>query len=147
MIYSVDYLYGQEGSKRFNKHNIIGEPHPNSLAGYILMKEMLRSRDNSRRRIPQEMRIWLTFRNKFLRRVRKKEGDLVCFFCGKTNLHANHNSYNATKGHKATIDHYQPLSKGGLKFTESNLKVCCDTCNGKKADVSPEDFKSHKKVA
>ena len=143
----MDYLFGQKGSKRINKHNIIEDkPNPNSLAGYILLKQMYRYRDSVRRPKDREWRMWLTFRNKLIKKIRKKnKGKLVCAYCGKEHLNANHGSRTAVKGYKATLDHVIPLAKGGAKYDPRNLVVACDTCNGSKADLSLEEFE--KKIA
>lgn len=141
MIHSVDYLYGNKNSKRFNNHNILGKSHPNSLSGYIKLKHFYLCQDEKRRsRTKNDWRDWLRFRNRFLKRMKKENGKLTCYVCTKINLHPNHNSPNAKKGFKATIDHYLPLSKGGKKYSDSNLFVCCEVCNGKKADIIPEEF-------
>lgn len=107
-------------------------PHYNSLAGYMLLKQKLKAREDNKK--SPEWRIWLTFRNRFLKRHKKKHGDLKCFFCNKENLIANHHGNNARKSRLATIDHYHPLSKGGSKYNESNLRVSCLSCNQRKAD-------------
>lgn len=40
-----------------------------------------------------------------------------------------------------TIDHVQPLSKGG-DHALKNLRVCCQKCNSSKNDKTPEDWAS-----
>lgn len=75
------------------------------------------------------------------RRSRIKTGDVtneqllqleqtakVCYWC-KTTL----------KGLKVHIDHYEPLSKGGL-HTLSNLVVSCQRCNNRKHAKDPINF-------
>lgn len=119
------------------------EYHRQSLAQYILLKKYYVSISNNGKlgKFPYKVRVWLTFRNRFLSRLRKKEGGLVCFYCGKDNLTANHNAPTKKKYNGlATIDHYIPRSKGGSEFSESNLVCACMKCNGKKRDLMPEDF-------
>lgn len=144
MLVRVDYLFGIKGSKSINKHNIIAKnPEPNSLAGYILLKQTYSIRDSSRQGSKIHYRVWLTFRNKYIRRIRKQnKGKLPCAYCDKTSLNPNHGSAHARMSGKATIDHILPLSKGGKKFDESNLIVACSACNGAKADILPENFVS-----
>ena len=49
----------------------------------------------------------------------------TCQYCGKT-------------GGSLTIDHIIPKSKGG-KDSWENLVVCCNRCNNKKGNQSPEE--------
>lgn len=75
------------------------------------------------------------------RRTKEKQGDVVtnqllelrdnakaCYWCNKS-----------LKKVKIHIDHYIPLSKGGL-HTISNLVVSCDKCNRMKSAKSPFEF-------
>jgi 5-methylcytosine-specific restriction endonuclease McrA len=41
----------------------------------------------------------------------------VCYLCGKA---------------ATTVDHLQPISKGGSVMNPSNLAACCRHCNNKK---------------
>lgn len=118
-------------------------PHPQSQAGLILLKLQYLKMD-IRQRGDNDWRIWLTFRNRYLRRQRKINGSLVCYICGKDKLIANFNSPYSIGGRGATVDHRVPLSKGGKKFNEENLEVCCDPCNSGKSDKSLEEFKQKK---
>ena len=113
-----------------------------SLASYILLKRQYVSMQPSYDgKLPYKVRIWLTFRNKILRKMKKEKGSLSCFFCGKENLTANFNNPKANLyGGKATLDHYVPKSKGGKEFSESNLVCSCNKCNQAKKDLSAEEF-------
>lgn len=56
----------------------------------------------------------------------------VCLYCG-------------TYGHKLTMDHWVPVSRGG--GTEAgNLIPCCKSCNSKKRDMPPEDWCAQKGI-
>lgn len=52
----------------------------------------------------------------------------VCYWCGIS-----------LKKAKVHVDHYEPLSKGGL-HTLSNLVISCSSCNLSKKDKSPFKF-------
>lgn len=113
--------------------------HPQSLASYILLKKYYVN--ICFKHIKYERRVWLTFRNRLLNRMIKSKGQLDCFYCGRENLTANYNNpFKNFYGGRATLDHFKPLAKGGLKYTESNLVCACDKCNNLKADKTPEDF-------
>lgn len=83
-------------------------------------------------------RIWLSFRNRFLKKVEKKHGTLECFYCGLKPLYKN--SKITPYKYRATIDHVLPRSRGGREYDESNLVVCCAYCNHRKGDKLLRDF-------
>ena len=113
--------------------------HSQSLASYILLKKHYISICFNH--IKYKRRVWLTFRNRLLNRMKKEKGQLDCFYCGKENLTANFNNpFKNLHGGRATLDHYKPLAKGGLKYTENNLVCACSKCNNLKADKTPEEF-------
>jgi len=56
------------------------------------------------------------------------ESGFVCHYCGKR---LNVNTF--------TIDHAQPISKGGGNVY-NNLRVCCLSCNSKKQDLTEFEY-------
>lgn len=141
--YSVrlDTLYGLKKNKNEKDIILIDHPHPQSSASLILLKMQYMKRDSSRRvkSAKNEWRIWLNFRNRFMKKWKRDHGQLICFYCHKKDLYANINSPFAA-GREATLDHYIPQSKGGKKYDESNLRICCSKCNQLKKDKMPEEF-------
>ncbi len=86
---------------------------------------------------------WLEFRDAFV----TKQTELKCKYCEK--LLYSDVPYKVLKKPKerfykriknipkdliATVDHVIPLSKGGEKFNESNLVICCPECNTSKSN-------------
>jgi 5-methylcytosine-specific restriction endonuclease McrA len=59
----------------------------------------------------------------------KKAAKKVCYWCGKKCARA------------FTVDHYQPLAKGG-KHEADNLVIACMSCNVKKNAKDPEQFRA-----
>lgn len=112
----------------------VDNPHPQSHASLLLLNRYFQHFSRDITTASKDWRLWLTFRNKYMRR-QKKFGNMVCYICGKTNLNPNVNSPYA-RGREATIDHIVSLARGGRKFAEENLAVCCLRCNQKKADGS-----------
>jgi 5-methylcytosine-specific restriction endonuclease McrA len=141
-IVRLDYFYGVKRNKKEKDIILVDVPHPKSPAHLILLKRQYIKTDETRRvkSEKREWRVWLTFRNRFLKRWKKKNGSLTCFYCKEKNLFANVNSPFA-HGKEATLDHYIPQAKGGKKYDESNLRICCGNCNQRKKDLMPEDFK------
>lgn len=99
-------------------------------------------------------RLLITMNNlAFLKDV-KKEKELKCEYCGKSPLRIYdmdrnkksedflngriNNKFSRRDG--ATVDHKNPISKGGDKFNYDNLAVCCYNCNSKKGNISYEDW-------
>lgn len=111
----------------YKRHNVrVKDPHPCSLAAGILLVRRLRE---------VELGSWFTFRAEFLAKS-KKNGELVCHYCGKTGLQEDIEGLHSAAGLStlATIDHVIPRSKGGAERDEKNLVVACFKCNQKKKD-------------
>lgn len=128
-------LYGNEFNRKEKISILVDFPHSQSLASLVMLKKTYEKRDRSgvKKDRKKNWRIYLTFRNRFLRRKKKLEGDLVCYICGKPGLMANNNSPNA-KNKEATLEHKVPISKGGKIYCEENCEVACLKCNNSKAD-------------
>lgn len=92
--------------------------------------------------------LWLQFRDLFV----SKQENLTCAYCKKALVSdaplnprsPKHHIFKRQKGLQkdliATVDHVNPVSKGGERFNISNLVIACNDCNGKKADMSPEQW-------
>jgi hypothetical protein len=61
---------------------------------------------------------------KMVEEARKQAGDR-CYYCGKKA--------------ELTLDHFEPLAKGGAHCV-SNFVFCCHSCNSRKRDLDPFDF-------
>jgi len=122
----------------------VSEPHIQSPASYLLLKNIykLRERKEGRTAVP-EWRRWLTYRNKYLKKQKKlNKGNLVCSYCGTQYLDANtNNPFRKRERRDATVDHIVAQANGGDKYSEDNMCVCCSGCNGRKKDLSVEEFK------
>lgn len=140
-IIKLSHLYGFKKTRAEIDTILVEEPHIQSAAHLILLKKQYYKMDSTYRNksIHDNWRIWLTFRNRLLRRWKKERGELICFYCHQSDLTANINSPYA-HNREATLDHYIPQAKGGKKFDEKNLRICCNRCNNNKKDMMPEEF-------
>lgn len=77
----------------------------------------------------------VAFSIRFLRNQKQTYGNLVCAFCGKSNLQIDTPSRPVPKEYMATTDHFYPKSKGGDKYNYDNLVVSCHKCNTTKGDT------------
>lgn len=66
--------------------------------------------------------------SKETRKLIQTRANFACEFCGVTEIDT---------GGKLTIDHFQPISKGG-KDEPDNLLYCCNRCNLYKLSYFPE---------
>jgi 5-methylcytosine-specific restriction endonuclease McrA len=115
---------------RYDKHNVlVFDPHPQSLAALVLLTKKLAPR-------PLGYKVWLKYRGWFLRQHWRIYKEFRCHYCKKTGL----KSQSDVPAELATLDHVQPLAKGGLKFHSSNIVVACSPCNNRKQDKSVEEF-------
>jgi len=113
---------------------LLKNPHIQSQAALILLHRKL---GNLIRQYRPDWRIWLSFRNKYLKK-QSRNGPLTCYYCGLTPLYKN--SRITPELRRATIDHVHPRSKGGREYDEANLVVCCSKCNQKKGDKLLKDY-------
>jgi 5-methylcytosine-specific restriction endonuclease McrA len=58
-----------------------------------------------------------------------KENGRKCGYCFK-------------KPKKLTLDHIQPLSKGGAD-TKDNMMLCCESCNNIKSNMDIDEWMKH----
>ena len=100
---------------------LVENPHPQSMASYLLLKEYLATKVE----YSDGYKGWLRFRFELLTRWLNDRGDLVCHYCGKSGLPIDHPSQRQV----ATIDHVIALANGGEMFNEANLVVACRRCN------------------
>jgi 5-methylcytosine-specific restriction endonuclease McrA len=84
----------------------------------------------------QENRCWMRARKKFLIEELKKNGSLRCHYCGRNDLKIT----SKKRGEVATVDHFIAKSNGGDPYSHENFRVCCSSCNKKKASHDPLDF-------
>ena len=129
----------------------------------VLLKDELRKREfeylikniknNGVRRIlqkhagnPKAERLAVTLNNtQFLKDRQQESGPLMCEYCPRGPLRIYDISGNGPKFNPkdgATVDHKIPQSKGGDRYSYSNLAVCCYKCNQAKGNMSYEDWMS-----
>lgn len=66
-----------------------------------------------------------------------------CWYCGTSLLKPNLLKHSPAQRRRwYTIDHATPRSRGGSLF-ENNLLPCCSECNGKKMDMTVEEFREY----
>lgn len=66
--------------------------------------------------------------NTILNLIRQQEGK--CYYCGKNFISSNE---------EFSLDHLMPSSRGGQTI-ESNLAICCISCNEEKANMTEEEY-------
>lgn len=119
------------------KRNIVEDknPHPTSRASYVKLIQKLAKQDDFICMRFHFMR-WVNFRNAFIAYFEFHLEKLFCGYCKKSLT---------TK--TATIDHIQPVSKGGGIFDKSNMMICCHKCNQLKRDLRLDEFLDNQKWA
>ncbi len=111
---------------------LVVHPVDQSPAAQILLRRDLLSMESYAQGWRKEVLIateWLSLR-------RKRDGILICAYCGLHPLDISGNDYRTN----ATRDHIMPRSKGGSDH-DSNLCVSCHGCNVAKDDSEITDTK------
>ena len=109
------------------------DPHPQSCAALVLLNQHFHRQDKD------NPFVWMRFRKKFVK-SRKKH----CEYCGKTKMRKVSNKKGKPAHSNAlTVDHAIPISLGGKRFDESNLRICCWECNSAKGSMKEFQFRVH----
>ena len=145
---TITYYRSATGTTKFN-HVIYNEDvSSQSLSALILLNDYLRENDEDFLRELQELQEYLNKRYVFLLKVKRKNGDLICHYCGKPHLEVGYRSLrmcnlNNKNPKLATVDHVEPVSSGINKLDQSNWVVACRKCNGRKGSKSYDEFKKN----
>lgn len=73
-------------------------------------------------------------RKLFIDRMKLLHQQLECYYCGIVLVEKNHTEGARPPPTLLTIDHITPISKGGMKVSMSNFRLCCLLCNQTKAN-------------
>lgn len=111
----------------------VKEPHPHSMASLVLLRKFFYKQD-----VDNNL-YWLKFRDKYIKKHKRKAGIFNCDYCGKKNLKNNSKHQKATVF--LTLDHAHPLSRGGKRFEENNIRLACNKCNQAKQDMEEWEFR------
>ena len=114
------------------RHVVLNEEPPvTAQAALVLLNASLSE---------QERAEWTEFRLRVLR-----ASTMTCEYCRKAGLTEE---LVLGKGfyYLATLDHVQPVSRGGAVFDPANLKVACFPCNKSKAALSLDEWLARRKL-
>ena len=109
--------------------------NPKTLASYIMLKEYYKMQDESNKRNYGFRLKMINLSRTYLTNVLNKFGNLHCTYCPKKDLVIELNGMRVPNDIKATIDHIEPISKGGDLMEYRNLTVSCSECNNKKSNI------------
>ena len=118
------------GARRIKEVVYSPEPHPQSLAALILIKNRYMLQDPEANPFIS-WQIYHQRKQEVLKEHFAKYGRYICYRCGRDDLSANVPKKSARF---LTIDHIVPVSRGGSYTSKSNLAVCCNKCNNEKGD-------------
>lgn len=111
-----------------------------TYAASILLNNYYFERDETiLKSFATRMRV-ISFSRSFLTQRKANTGCLICAYCKKPHLIIEFEGMKVPNNMKATIDHIDPISKGGAVFAAKNINVACGKCNGAKSDMSVEEF-------
>jgi len=113
---------------------------PKTYASYVLLKDFYTQLDDTNLKSFVGRMKMIGFSRKTLTTIKKKTGCLVCSYCTRPDLIIELNGMRVPNNIKATIDHVVPTSKGGAPFDVKNIRVACGKCNGRKGNMSVEEF-------
>ena len=116
--------------KHWDHNVLVQRPHLQSMAALVLLHRHYSPFPNYKK--------WLKYRKNLLRKIYRANKELRCHYCGKGSLKI-HTRHKGDPNH-ATLDHVKPVSKGGERYSSSNIVVACWSCNMRKRDMDVEEF-------
>jgi 5-methylcytosine-specific restriction endonuclease McrA len=116
--------------KHWDHNVLVQNPHPQSMAALVLLCRKYYPFPNYKK--------WLKYRKHILRKIYRTAKELRCHYCDKGPLRM-HSRKHGDPSH-ATLDHVKPVSKGGERYSSSNIVIACWSCNKRKADMDVEAF-------
>ncbi len=132
--------YSSKSGRSKCSHRIyVSNPHVKSLSSLVLLNDFFLKQDVSYLEEPMFL-IRIKFSRNFLHKVLKETGCLDCSYCRRKNLIIEERGMVVKDHLKATIDHVQPISKGGGLLDEQNIIVACGLCNRRKGSMSLGEF-------
>ena len=142
---TITYYKSQSGGTKCNHLIYTDEVSIKAQSSLILLNDYFSVRDVDFLNETIRLQEYLNRRTIFLIKTKRREGDLVCHYCGKTHLEIGYRHYtlsNLNNRNKklATIDHVVPISSGIDELDETNWVVSCKKCNGRKGSKKYEEF-------
>ena len=94
------------------------------------------------KRIPFKKQRRIDFSRKYLFKLLKDKGNLICHYCNRQYLKIEMDSvlHPISEYEKASIDHIIPVSKGGDIFNSENMIVSCALCNSIRGNMDYGDY-------
>ena len=115
--------------------------NPKTLAARVMLNNYLKEQDEDFFNKYRETAKRIQFSRNYLTNVLQQQGSLKCSYCPKDNLIIELEGMRVPRRKIATIDHVVPISKGGAIYDVDNIVVACGICNGRKSNMSVEQFK------
>lgn len=115
--------------------------NPKSYSSYLLLKNYYRELDED---FSEDWHYYFIIRRHFLRKKKRENGGTHwnCHYCNEPVYKMQERNTNKQEKDCITIDHADPIAKGGNKLNTKNMVECCYSCNQKKADKEYLLFKS-----
>ena len=121
-------------------HLIFAEPIAKNYASAILLRDWYQRHDMDYVRAT-DWRYYFIVRRHFLRKKKRENGGFwICHYCQKKLTLLQKRGKRYSKPQAVTVDHKDPLAKGGDKLSTENMVECCSKCNQKKGNQSYEVY-------
>lgn len=129
------------GSTRWT-HTITFVPEPDTYASALLLREELRQQDEDFMLTMESVNGNIAFSRQTLQSWQDRLGSLFCVYCMGADLEIEFEEVRdrLAKTRMATLEHLQPLSQGGSRFSPTNVVCACKRCNNNRGRKSLDSY-------
>lgn len=121
-------------------NSIYFEPDSKTLASAVLLNDYLHGLDEDYLKSYGGRMERIQFSRDTLTRWKNQLGKLFCVYCNKKDLQIEYDGMTLKSDVMATLEHLNPISKGGGVFDLSHIVCACGTCNRNRSN---KDLDAH----
>lgn len=128
-------------------HSIYLEPvNPKTYANAVLLKNYYQRNDSDFLESFEGRMVRIAYSRATLSTWQTKLGSLFCVYCNKPDLIIELDEMKVSQDVKATLEHLNPISKGGDPFDLNHIVCACGKCNGQRSNKDLNTFVKGKKI-
>lgn len=127
--------------------SIYFEPNANTHAASVLLRNDLKLQDADFLDSFEGRMKRIEFSRDTLTRWQKQLGSLFCVYCNKPDLQIEYDGMLVKREVIATLEHLDPISKGGSPFDLEHIVCACGRCNHNRSNKDLDLYLSGRKIS
>lgn len=123
------------------------EPTANTYAASVLLRNDLQLQDADFLESFEGRMLRIQFSRDTLTKWQKQLGTLFCVYCHKTDLQIEYDGMLVKREEMATLEHLNPISKGGSPFDLDYIVCACGRCNHNRSNKDLEYYLEGRQIS